>query len=271
MPDKFHLYFDDTGSRDPDKSARANAAQAADVEMDCFGLGGILLRESDIDGIIAAHKDFCREHDISYPLHSWSIRGGRKEFGWLKTPEKAGIFMASLEDYLLSLPVVAIACIIHRPGYVARYKDKYRDRLWYMCKTAFSILIERAAKYVDEQGGAMEVYFEQCGKKEDRDIIRYMRELKAGGQEFNQDTSRQYAPFGPEDFRRICLGKPIRKTKKTPMIQIADLVLFPMAKGGYNPSYRPYEKLRGAGKLIDCHLAEVDIPLRGIKYSCFDG
>ena len=58
--------------------------------------------------------------------------------------------------------------------------------------------------------------------------------------------------------------------KKTPMIQVADLVLYPMAKAAYDPTYRPYVKLEQAGKLINCHLAQNDIPLRGIKYSCFD-
>ena len=150
------------------------------------------------------------------------------------------------------------------------YKDKYKERLWLMCKTAFSVLIERAAKYVDEQGGAMETYFEQSGKKEDRAIIQYMRDLKKDGLAFDQSTSEAYSPLLAEDFRRLCLGKPYRKTKKTPMIQIADLVLFPIAKAGYLPDYRPFLKLKEAGKLIDCHIQEDQIPLRGIKYSCFD-
>ena len=38
------------------------------------------------------------------------------------------------------------------------------------------------------------------------------------------------------------------------MIQIADLVLYPMAKGGYDSDYRPYKKLKESGKLIDCLL-----------------
>src|SRR3546814_8714594 len=42
------------------------------------------------------------------------------------------------------------------------------------------------------------------------------------------------------------------------MLQIADLVLFPMAKAGYAPEYRPYAKLAEAGKLIDFHLRPED-------------
>ncbi len=266
MANKYHLYFDDTGTRDPDNPPYP---EVRDDAMDCFGLGGVLIREEDIDTVVLAHKTFCREHDITYPLHSSSIRGGRKKFGWLKNPEKAVLFYADLEAYLLSLPIITIACVVHRPGYLARYREKYQERIWLMCKTAFSILIERAAKYVDDHDGAMEVYFEKSGKKEDRDIIQYMRDLKTDGLAFDEKTSGGYTPLAPEDFRRLCLGKPIRKSKKTPMIQIADLVLFPMAKAGYDSTYRPYVSLKQAGKLIDCTLEKEAIPLRGVKYSCF--
>ena len=44
-----------------------------------------------------------------------------------------------------------------------------------MCKTAFSILIERAAKFADEQDRFLEVVFEGAGKKEDHDLKRYLR------------------------------------------------------------------------------------------------
>ena len=43
-----------------------------------------------------------------------------------------------------------------------------------------------------------------------------------------------------------------------------------MAKGGYDPTYRPYKKLAESGKLIDTHVPEEQIPFRGIKYSCFN-
>jgi hypothetical protein len=54
------------------------------------------------------------------------------------------------------------------------------------------------------------------------------------------------------------------------MIQIADLYLYVIAKGGYDPNYRPYQALLRHKKLIDALLSEEDRKLRGIKYSCFD-
>lgn len=269
MRKKFHLYFDDTGSRDPDHTPHIIGGRKD--KMDCFGLGGVLIREEDIDLIFKSHKAFCAQWEIDYPLHSTKIRGGQGKFGWLRKPDNAASFLPALEAWLLSLPIISIACAVHRPGYVERYKNEYQERLWFMCKTAYSILIERAAKYAEREGRKLEVYFEQAGKKEDRDILAYTKELKQEGAPFASATSDGYEPFGAEDFRRIVLGEPRQRTKKTPMVQIADLVLYPIAKGRYDPTYRPYLKLMEGGKLIDCLIAEEDRATLGIKYSCFDG
>jgi uncharacterized protein DUF3800 len=269
MTKKYILYFDDTGGRDPDKTNYAHSGKRDDG-MDCFGLGGVLIKEEDIDHILREHKSFCSEWNLDYPLHSSRIRGGQGKFGWLKKPENAGLFMPALQEYLLSLPVIGTACIIDRPSYVARYKKQYNEMLWYMCKTAFCILVERAAKFADKEGRKLEIFFEEAGKKEDRDIIQYMRSLKQIGSPFANNTSGDYEPLSANDFKRIILGEPRRKTKKVPMIQIADLYLYPMAKGGYDPDYPPYKKLIEEKKLIDCLLSEEEVALYGIKYSCFD-
>jgi hypothetical protein len=136
MPQKYVLYIDDTGSRDPDKADFSDR----DDQMDCFALGGFLLKEEDIPDLRKKHAAFCAEWKINYPLHSSSIRGGRGKFAWRKKPETAGLFFPSLEEFLLSLPIVGIACLIHRPGYVTRYTDTYNEGLWYMCKTELAPL-----------------------------------------------------------------------------------------------------------------------------------
>lgn len=266
MSEKYVLYVDDTGSRDPDQKP----GQTRHDRMDCFGLGGILIKEEDTEEILSKHKAFCAAWQIDYPLHSSHIRGGRGKFGWLKRPENAGLFMPALQEFLLSVPMIGIACVIDRPGYVARYRERYDNRMWFMCKSAFCILVERAAKFADEHGRKLEIFFEETGKKEDRDLISYLRELKRSGNPFNEKTSGPYQPLAQEDYKRIVLGEPRRKTKKVPMIQLADLVLYPMAKGGYDPTYPPYQRLRQHHKLIDCFFAEDTLTHRGIKYSCFD-
>lgn len=265
MASEIHLYFDDTGSRNPDHAPDRRRADG----MDCFGLGGILINEEDIGGLINAYKAFRTKWSIDYPLHSHEIRGGRGNFGWLKKPENALAFLSDLEEFLLALPVVGIAAVVHRPGYVDRYQDVYGNRTWLMCKTAFSILVERSAKFARSRDRKLRVFYERAGKAEDRDIIAYGRALKREGMPFNADNSAAYGALTAEDFRAIVHGEPRGKTKDTPMIQIADIFLYPMAKGGYDPSYRPYAKLLSQGRLIDSLVSEDERPLLGIKYSCF--
>lgn len=266
MSQKYILYFDDTGSRNPDKSDYPDRED----EMDCFGLGGFLLKEEDIPDLRQKHTAFCEKWNITYPLHSRSIRGGRGKFSWLKKPENSRLFFPSLDEFIFSLPVVGIAVVIDRPGYVTRYKDTYPENLWYMCKTAFSILVERSAKFADVHGRKLEIVHEKSGKQEDKDIRAYLKDLKKQGNPFAQTSSQEYTPLLADDYRRIILGEPHQKSKLIPMIQIADLLLYPIAKGGYDPEYTPYDELKKRGKLIDTWLGEKDIPFRGIKYSCFD-
>jgi Protein of unknown function (DUF3800) len=265
MIKEIHLYLDDTGSRHPDHSPALSRQDG----MDCFGFGGILVNEEDIDNLIQKFKQFRFKWKIDYPFHSHEIRGGRGKFGWLKKPDNAADFLPALEDFLLSLPFVGIAAIVHRPIYVERYKAFYGDKIWMMSKTAYSVLIERSAKFAKSRDRKLRVFFEGAGKAEDRELIGYSKVLKKEGMPFDAQNSASYGALSAADFQDIVLGDPRRKTKATPMMQIADLVLYPMAKGGYDPSYRPYVKLRGKGKLIDSLLAIEELASLGIKYSCF--
>lgn len=238
--------------------------------MDCFSLGGVLIKQEDIDDVYARHREFCSRWRIDYPLHSQQIRGGRGKFGWLKNPETAADFFADLTDFLIDLPVVGVAAVIDRPGYVARYKERYHGQPWLMCKTACSILVERSAKFSRDQNRRLKIFFEQSGRDADRAIKSYVREMKKSGMPFDSAQSSAYKGLSASELRDIVIGEPREKTKNVPMIQIADLYLYPISKGGYDPAYRAYRVLRDRGKLIDCHFPPEDVPFRGIKYSCFE-
>lgn len=266
---KYLLCFDDSGSRDPDRKMSLHGGRQD--KMDWFALGGILVKDEDVEEVVEKHKNFCHKWRIDYPLHSTKIRGHQGKFAWLKKQENRDRFYPELENFLLSLPVICTACVMHRPGYVARYKEQYEDRLWFMCKTTFSILTERVSKYADSQGRQLEIIFEESGKKEDRDIVNYSKELKKNGNPFNKLTSKEYRPLSADDYRRIVIGEPRRKKKTNPLLQVADLLLFPLAKNGYDPDYLPYRMLRKHNKIIDCHVAAEELPAMALKYSCFDG
>lgn len=262
--EKIVLIFDDTGSRNPEQNSNSRSDG-----MDCFGLGGILIKGEDVSKVIDAHKDFCTSLKIDYPLHSTKIRGKRDEFVWLQQETVPSEFLSDLQRFIVAQPIIGTACVIDRKGYVSRYAHLHQEQLWLMCKTAFCILVERSAKYAERQGRRLEIFFEQTGKKEDRNIISYMKELKQTGNPFGNVTSGGYAPLSADGYNRLVLGEPTRRTKEFSLLQIADLILYPIAKGGYDPNYKPYLVLREKKKLIDCLLPEQDRVALGIKYSCF--
>jgi hypothetical protein len=149
--------------------------------MDYFALGGILIHEEEIGPLIAAHRAFIAKWDITEPLHSTRIRGRRGVFAWLgRDARQEEEFLRDIESLILGLPITSIACVIHRPGYVARYAERY-GQPWLLCKTAFAILVERAAKYASRCGARLEIYFEESGEQEDRDIQSYARSLENEG------------------------------------------------------------------------------------------
>jgi hypothetical protein len=57
------------------------------------------------------------------------------------------IRFTDISRFLSTIAVSGLACVVDRPGYDARYRDKYGRRLWHLCQTAFSIVVERAAKF----------------------------------------------------------------------------------------------------------------------------
>src|SRR5260370_17609008 len=149
---RMHLYFDDSGVRQPDRTPQSRLDG-----MDYFALGGILIHEDKIGALIGAHRALTMKWHVTAPLHSTKIRGHRDAFAWLgKDASKASDFLGDLEAMILGLPIISIACVIDRPGYVARYAERYKQP-WLLCKTAFAILVERAAKYALRCGAQLEI------------------------------------------------------------------------------------------------------------------
>lgn len=262
------LYIDDSGSRFPDTKEVTRRNDG----MDCFALGGILVEEQQVDNVKKLYTDFCKKWDISYPLHSTKIRGMRGDFAWLKEDSKKYLsFMGDLKNFLTEAPVMGFAVVINRQGYNDRYKEKYKEKRWWMCKTAYCILIERVTKYVKSNKGTFEIRFEEVGRVEDRAIIGYTKDLKKNGHPFSAETSAKYITLNKEDYQETILGDARRKLKSNLFVQVADLYLYPMIKRRYNPLYAPWLAFFENKKVIDSILSEEDCVHLGIKYSCFDG
>lgn len=262
----YHLYLDDSGTRYPDRAA----AMRRDG-MDCFAIGGLLIKSESVDQAKAMHNEFLAKQKLVAPLHSNSIRAAKGQFKWIKEDrDKAENFFTDLESLLCSLPGHAVGCIAHRPGYNARYAKRYGEKRWDLCKSAYTIVVERAAKFAALNDRRLMVYIEASGKKEDRAIKEYHAHLRGDGMYFSNETSEKYEPMPSQLFERILFKEPSFVTKDHPLAQFSDLLLYPLIKGRYDPTYRPYVKLLESKRIIDCVLAEKDVPKLGVKYYCFD-
>jgi hypothetical protein len=267
MPNTINFYLDDSGARHPDNDPGKRAAHG----YDWFALGGVLVAEEDEAEARRLHREFCERWEISYPLHSVDIRGRTEDFLWLLTAEKprAEQFFEELYQLMRNAPVIGLACTVDRPGYNHRYQEKYAGDRWLLCKTAFSIAVERAAKYARTKGRKLRVHPERCNKTEDALLKGYYTDLRQKGSPFATDTSDKYGPLTqPQLFETLYDFKP--KYKSSPMAQFADLYLWPICMGGYHASNRPYKRLRDDGKLIECVLPAEAHPSEASKYSCFD-
>ena len=262
------LYLDDSGSRFPDKKPSHDRHDG----MDHFAIGGMLIQRDRLGELIQSHKDFTAQFGITYPLHSHSIRVKKKNFSWLqRDEEKANAFFRGMNDFIAGLPIKVIACCVHRPGYNDRYSERYGSERWKLCKSAYVIAVEHAAKYAMSRSCKLEVFIEQSGGAEDKAIKGYHRSLIETGMPFNPITSQKYAPLGQSSLLSVLMKNPNFITKSNRAGQIADIVLHPVIKGRYDRSYPPYGHLIRSGLLIDSELTDDEKPYMGIKYYCFDG
>jgi cold shock CspA family protein len=147
---------------------------------DWFTLGGFVAKEEDEGTIETAHASFCGQWGITYPLHSYDIRSETENFTWLSalSEREYNKFMSGLGNMLLSIPVIGHACVVDRPGYNKRYREKYGRQTWMLCRTAFTVVVERAAKHARKSGCKLRVYVEEGDETADNMIRGYYKELR---------------------------------------------------------------------------------------------
>lgn len=262
------FYIDDSGTRHPDHKPKL-----ADHKHDWFALGGILIDDEDIPDAESRVAEFRHRWPqmSDAPLHSCEIRGRHDNFAWLGVGDGTfSKFLTDLESLLLGLPVLGLACVMDRPGYNRRYLEQYKQQRWRLCKTAFAVATERAVKYAMKRGRKVRIYVERTDKATDKIMAEYYVALRTDGHWFNPGSAEKYDPVSREQYQQT-LYEFRTKAKTSPLMQIADLYLWPMCIGGYDRGNGPYSKLIQAGKLIDCSVRAEEVATLGIKYSCFDG
>ena len=230
-----------------------------------------MLRDRDVGMLKDRYAEFCAKWSISYPLHSSEIRSRSANFRWLRqcSDARCAEFFEDVAKLVTSAELTATACVIDRPGYNHRYREKYGRARWLLCKTAFTVVVERSAKFARDAGCRLRIYVEKSDRTTDRTLHGYYDQLRASGHPFDGASASKYGPLTPSELRET-LYEFRTKDKSSPLMQIADVLLWPMCIGGYDPNNRSYVALKAAGTLIDCKLAPDEVPHRGIKYSCWD-
>jgi len=240
MPRVMNFYMDDSGTRTPNRKPLPFEPSVRNF----FALGGVLINEEDEAAARKAYHDFCERWKLNYPLHSVDIRHSCGRFSWLhrKTDEYER-FMRDLTRLLTSINVLGLACVIDRPGYDARYRERYGRKL--------RVMPERSCR-ADEQR-----------------LAKYYEALKVSGPPFEKDSSSAYAPLAAAEFADTLYE--IRfKSKSSPLGQIAELFLWPLVLAAYDETNRACATLRDAGCFIESRLRLDEIAVGGSKRSCFE-
>lgn len=260
---EFALYLDESGSPKPDPNDSARF----------FAMGGVLIKRSNEEIIKTIVAEFKIRWNIAdeIPLHASEIRSQKKRFAWLRklSDEDQGLFMDDITKTIISCPMIVHACIVSRDGYLKRYLIKYGENTWEMMKTAFSIAVERAAKYAALKNGTLMVYFESAGKKEDTLLKQYFNELRSQGHPFDSSRASKYLPLSTSELSKLLRGIDSKK-KSNSVMQLTDLCLYPVIQGKDQPKNKAFLALKNAKLLVDCYLEPNQLGDLRIKYYCFD-
>jgi hypothetical protein len=263
-----HLYLDESGPRHPDR-----ASVQAKHGFDWFAMGGILVRAEDEPVVKSSLTAFTGQWPrLQAPLHLTDMRSERKKFAWLGrlSVEERNRFWSGYRTFLAGLPVAGTACVIDRPGYVARgYGKRQGDAKWLLCRSAFDIVVERAAKLAKHEGRRLKVFYEMADPGTNGMIEGYFENIKANGMGFAAQTSAKYLPLSAAEFHHLLLDMEGKK-KSSAMMQIADSYVYSIARGSYQRKFVIYRRLAESGRLVTSQVPAALAPILGIKTYCFD-
>lgn len=264
----FHLYLDETGPRHPDRQSTA-----AKHGLDWFALGGFLIRQEDEDAAKARLDAFKKQWpQIQAPLHLTDMRAETKKFSWIgRLPgEERDRFWSSYRTFLSTLPVAGTACVIDRPGYLARgYGSRVDDEKWMLCRSAFDIVVERAAKFAKHHGRRLKVFYEMADPDTNDMVEGYFYNIQENGMGFDAANSAKYLPLTKEEFGYLLLDIE-GKDKSNRLMQIADSYVYAIARGSYERKFAIYRRIAESGKLVTSQVPAGMGDIMGVKTYCFE-
>jgi hypothetical protein len=259
--------MDETGNRLPDKKPDKGREN-----RDWFAFGGYIIAKEDKNHARAMWQAMVDKWQVQHPFHITDMMSEKKKWGWLGrvTEVKRTRFWEDYRAFLSSIRALGQACVIDRPGYVARgYLEQHGANRWLLCRTGFDIAVERAAKYARSQGRKLNIVFES-DPPYNPIVEGYFKDLKANGLAFASDTSGKYNPLSQQEFAET-LTTIEYKDKSSRLLQIADSYIYAIARGKYDRQFHIWRELRDNQRIINFALDDNEtIKAMGIKYSCFD-
>jgi len=197
-------------------------------------------------------------------IHEPDVRQGRGSFFCNRNTSVRQQLVSSLHKRLSSLNYSAVACVVHRPEYLAKYGSTSMDpslpkNLYLM---VLDFLMERIVMILEKQfnGAKASVYAEARGPLEDALLqYEYVR-LQIDGTSF----------ISPSWFRYQLSPAITFKTKKDNItgLQIADLIARPCGEKVLNPSSNPERWQECKDKL--CKEIETAHSMLGMKIIPWD-
>ena len=240
----YHLYIDECGDQN---------LEAFSPTFPIFTLCGILVRDDKVSllegQVRALKKEFWGDRQII--LHSRDIRKCQNGFEVLFDLNVKRHFYEAVNRLLGQEDVYAIVCCsILKEPYIRQFgklNDVYGQSL--------SFILERAIFCVDNQckdgSGRISAIVERRGKREDRNLQNYYRQLLEKGTYWVTEE-RMRNRMSSLDFRW--------KTEDIAGLQIADLVAYPLTRHVLNP-----QAVNLAYDVLEPNIFKEDGKLMGLK------
>ena len=163
------VYVDESGD---------HGLKTIDPNYPVFVLAFCIFRKSDYIGqLVPALQNFKFEHfgHDQAILHETDIRKDRKNFTFLKTPQRKAAFLNALTQIVSDTPFTLICSVIHKEPYRKRYANP--DNPYHV---ALGFGLERVFYFLRSQGAAEQqthIIVERRGKHEDAELELEFRRI----------------------------------------------------------------------------------------------
>lgn len=213
MAATYRIYIDESG----DHAYRA----VDDPATRYLALSGVVVVKSHYESTIAPavealkKKHFSSDPDNPVILHRTDIVQRKRWFGVLREPARAQAFDTDLEAFIQGLHAQLFTVVIDKWA----HKQAYPVGTFNPYAYSLAVLLNRIRGFLNIQRAQADIIAESRGKREDADLMRAYRQLRAvGGGAYG--TAAEYQQVFPEEDLLIR-----RKDNNVAGLQVADLLV----------------------------------------------